>query len=112
MTAIFKIQPPPKKDSEFFDDWIIRLRSNMIYGAAPTLTITANVITPTTPVSFLGAGLVKTITAVANGTITIIPTGAFTTDATGNIAIASTGVVSRAMTLTYDTGTSRWYPSY
>lgn len=85
--------------------------------AAPTLTIAANVITPTAPISFLGAGLVNTITVPANmtshgGRITIIPTAAFTTDATGNIAIASTAVISRAIDFVYDGGTGKWYPSY
>lgn len=84
---------------------------------APTLTITANAIAPTKPISFVGAGLIKTITpppgiAGAGGQITLIPTAAFTTDATSNIAIASTAVIGRAMAMTYDGGTSRWYPSY
>ena len=84
---------------------------------APTLTITSNTIAPTKPISFVGAGLIKTITAPvgiagAGGQITLIPTAAFTTDATGNIAIASTAVIGRAMTMTYDGGTAKWYPSY
>jgi len=84
---------------------------------APTLTITANAIAPTKPISFVGAGLIKTITAPlgitgTGGQITLIPTAAFTTDATGNIAIASTAVIGRAMTMTYDGGTAKWYPSY
>ena len=85
--------------------------------AAPTLTIVTNNITPTTPVAFLGAGLVKNLVvpsvfANTGGTVTIIPTAAFTTDATGNISIASTAVIGRAMTFTYDGGTAKWYPSY
>lgn len=84
---------------------------------APALAIAANVIAPVTPIAFVGAGLVKTITPPVDfnglgGTITIIPTAAFTTDATGNIAIASVAVVGRAMTFTYDGGTAKWYPSY
>ena len=86
-------------------------------AAAPTLSITSNVITPTTDISFVGAGLIKTITApspisTGGGSITIIPTAAFTTDATGNIAIASTAVISKALTFTYDVTTAKWYPSY
>lgn len=86
-------------------------------AAAPTYTITANAITPTAQIGFVGAGLIKTIDApsrisTSGGTITIIPTAAFTTDATGNIAIASTAVISRAMTFTFDTTTNKWYPSY
>ncbi len=84
---------------------------------APTLTISSNTIAPTKPISFVGAGLIKTITAPvgiagAGGQITLIPTAAFTTDATGNIAIASTAVIGRAMTMTYDGSTAKWYPSY
>ena len=84
---------------------------------APTLTITSNTIVPTKPISFVGAGLIKTITAPvgisgAGGQITLIPTAAFTTDTTGNLAIASTAVIGRAMTLTYDGGTAKWYPAY
>ena len=82
----------------------------------PTLTITANVLTPLCMTSFLGAGLVKTITLPAGfppgGSITLIPTAAFTTDATGNVAIASTAVTGRAMTFTWDSTGSKWYPSY
>jgi hypothetical protein len=84
---------------------------------APTLTITSNTITPTKLVSFVGAGLIKTITVPAlaasgGATITLIPTAAFTTDATGNIAIASTAVIGKQMLLTYDSTTTKWYPSY
>lgn len=46
------------------------------------------------------------------GTFTIIPDGAFTTTNAGNVAIASTGVVGKALTLTYDSGTGKVYPSY
>jgi len=85
--------------------------------AAPTLVITANVITPAAPISFLGAGLVKTITVPANfvahgGRVTLIPTAAFTTDTTGNIALASTAVINRAIDFVYDGGTGKWYPTY
>jgi hypothetical protein len=84
---------------------------------APTLTITTNNISPTAPISFLGAGLVKNLVIPAafagtGGTLTIIPTAAFTTDTTGNIAIASTAEVGRAITFTYDNSTIKWYPSY
>lgn len=86
-------------------------------GKAPTLTISANVITPTRPISFLGAGLVKTITApalfsIGGGSIRIIPTAAFTWDATANIAVAGTAVVSRVVEFVYDSVTTKWYPSY
>jgi hypothetical protein len=44
--------------------------------------------------------------------ITLIPTGAFTTTVAGNIALISTAVVNRALTMTYDATTVKWYPSY
>ena len=86
-------------------------------SAAPTLVITANVITPTKLVSFVGAGLIKTITvptlaATGGATIKLIPTVAFTTDTTGNIALASTAVIGKQLLMTYDSGTNKWYPSY
>lgn len=64
-----------------------------------------------------GTSVVSTITvpSVAVGgctQITIIPTGVFTTNTSGNIALASTAVVSRALIMTYDAGTGKWYPSY
>ena len=30
----------------------------------------------------------------------------------GNIAIATTAVVGKALTMTYDSTTTKWYPSY
>lgn len=85
--------------------------------AAPTLTITTNTITPVNTISFVGAGLIKTITVPANmsgtgGSIKIIPTAAFTTDTTGNIALASTAVINRVLEFVYDGVTGKWYPSY
>jgi hypothetical protein len=64
-----------------------------------------------------GTTAVVTITAAApisagGGTITLIPTGAFTWTTAGNIAVAGTAVVSRALTMTYDVTTTKWYPSY
>ena len=50
--------------------------------------------------------------SVGGGQITLIPTGVFTTTNAGNIAIASTAVVGKALTMTYDSTTTKWYPSY
>ena len=47
-----------------------------------------------------------------NGTITIIPDAIFTTTTAGNIGLATTAAVNRALTMTYDSTTSKWYPSY
>ena len=85
-------------------------------GAAPTIASAAT-IQPTTPVVFVsGTTNVVTITAppemVGGGQITIIPTGIFATTTAGNIALATTAVVSKALIMTYDKTTNKWYPSY
>jgi hypothetical protein len=102
---------------------LTRLFGNTVTGllatpaAAPTIA-SATTIAPTTPIVFVsGITPIATITAPApiasgGGQITIIPTGIFTTTTAGNIALASTSIVSRALTMTYDTTTAKWYPSY
>ena len=86
-------------------------------AAAPTVA-SATTIAPTKYISFVsGTAAIATITAPApiasgGGQITLIPTGIFTTTTSGNIALASTAVVSRALIMTYDTTTGKWYPSY
>jgi len=88
-----------------------------VSAAAPTIA-SATTIAPTTRIAFVsGTTAVVTITAAApistgGGTITLIPTGAFTWTTAGNIAVAGTAVVSRALTMTYDVTTTKWYPSY
>ena len=85
--------------------------------AAPTLASAAT-IAPTVGIAFVsGVVAINTITAPApiaagGGQITLIPTGLFTTTTAGNIALATTAVVSRALILTYDVTTGKWYPSY
>lgn len=86
-------------------------------AVANTLGITANVLATPKAISFVAAGLIKTITvptlfSTGGGEITLIPTAAFTWDATGNIAVAGTAVISRALTMTYDSSTAKFYPSY
>jgi hypothetical protein len=84
---------------------------------APTVASAAT-IAPTTQIVFVsGITAIVTITAptgiaTTGGQITIIPTGIFTTTTAGNIALASTAVVSRALIMTYDATTTKWYPSY
>ena len=86
-------------------------------AAAPTIA-SATTIAPTTPIVIIsGTTAVVTITApspisAGGGQITLIPTGAFTTTTAGNIALASTAVVSKALIMTYDVTTAKWYPSY
>lgn len=97
--------------------------ANRIYGVASTGQVaptiaSAATIAPTTAIVFIsGTTQINTITAPTlitstGGRITLIPTGLWTTGTTGNIALASTAVVSRALTMTYDAGTAKWYPSY
>jgi len=86
-------------------------------AAAPTIASAAT-IAPTKDITFIsGVAAIVTITApspisTGGGTITLIPTGIFTTTTAGNIALASTAVVSKALTMTYDVTTAKWYPSY
>ena len=86
-------------------------------SAASTIASAAT-IAPTKDITFIsGTAAVVTITAIApfttgGGTITLIPTGAFTWTTAGNIAVAGTAVVNRALTMTYDSATIKWYPSY
>lgn len=102
----------------------ITLNSNVVYtklkatsAAAPTIA-SATTIAPTTQIVFVsGTTAIATITAPApissgGGQITIIPTGAFTTTTAGNIALATTAVVNKALIMTYDATTTKWYPSY
>ena len=90
----------------------------------PTIS-SASTINPTTPAFFVDGGVtINTITAqVAGGAtgsnglgnqITIIPAAGSTwvTGTSGNIAIASTAVVSKALIMTYNPQTAKWYPSY
>jgi hypothetical protein len=87
--------------------------------AAPTIASAAT-IAPVTQIVFVsGTTQIATITPPtgftggSGGQITIIPTGLFTTTITGgNIALASVAVVSKALIMTYDSGTAKWYPSY
>jgi len=78
----------------------------------------ASTIAPTNPVHHVtGTTNVVNITLPPacpekTCTITLIPDGLWSTTNAGNIAIATTGVVSKALILTYDPGTSKWYPSY
>jgi hypothetical protein len=83
---------------------------------APTIA-SATTIAPLNPIVFVsGTTAIATITVpsgiIGGGQLTLIPTGIFTTTTAGNIALASTAVVSRALILTWDATTSKWYPSY
>lgn len=93
--------------------------TGLIATSAAALTIaSAATIAPTTRIVFVsGTAAIDTITppspiSLGGGQITLIPTGIFTTTTAGNIALASTAVVSRALIMTYDVTTAKWYPSY
>jgi hypothetical protein len=96
---------------------------NRIFGVASTGQVaptvaSATTIAPTKTITFIsGTTAIATITApstiaTTGGQITLIPTGIFTTTTAGNIALASTAVVSKALIMTYDATTTKWYPSY
>ena len=86
-------------------------------AVAPTVP-SGSTITPLKPIAFIsGTTVVNNISVPSvmlftGGTITLIPTGAFTWTTAGNIAVAGTAVVSKALIMTYDYGTGKWYPSY
>ncbi|MGA9771454.1 MAG: hypothetical protein WBV94_20645 [Blastocatellia bacterium] len=86
-------------------------------AAAPTIA-SASTIAPTTPIVFIsGTTTISTITAPSplsstGGSIILIPTGLWATNTGGNIALATTAVVSKALILSWDVTTGKWYPSY
>jgi hypothetical protein len=85
--------------------------------AAPTIASTGTIAPTTQRVFISGTAAIATITppspiSAGGGAITLIPTGIFTTTTAGNIALASTAVVSKALIMTYDRVTAKWYPSY
>jgi hypothetical protein len=94
-----------------------RLPAIAFANVAPTVASATSIII-SAPVTFVsGTTAIETIaapdlTATGGAQITLIPTGIFTTTTAGNIALATTAVVSRALTLTYDSATAKWYPSY
>lgn len=76
---------------------------------APTKSIThiagtTTISTISVPVIFTGAN--------RGGCLTLIPDGAWATNTSGNIAVSTTATVGRALTMCYDHGTTKWYPSY
>lgn len=87
-------------------------------GIGGTLASAATIV-PTNGIHHVtGTTNVVNITppAMATGTVGVtiglIPDGLWATTNAGNIAIASTAVVSKILWMTYDPGTSKWYPSY
>lgn len=95
-----------------------RIFGFQIQGAIdPAISAASGTLTLTQPISRITTtGAVANITVPWAGTfagqITLIPIVAFTTTTAGNIALASTVAINRAITFTYSTNTSKWYPSY
>jgi hypothetical protein len=48
----------------------------------------------------------------SGGSLTLIPTGLWVSNTAGNIALGTTAVINKALIVTYDSGTTKWYPSY
>lgn len=86
-------------------------------ATAPTVA-SANTTVISAPITFIsGTAVIKTLVigapiSATGGQVTLIPTGAFTWDTTANFAIAGTAVVGKALIVTYNQGTDKWYPSY
>lgn len=103
--------------TQTFSNAVVKNGLTAFGAAAPTIA-SATTIAPTTQIVIIsGTAAIDTITApspisLGGGQITLIPTGAFTTTTAGNIALASTAVVSKALIMTYDATTTKWYPSY
>jgi len=103
--------------SNYFGGPLITAGLKATSAASPTIA-SATTIAPTTQIAFIsGTTAIATITApspisLGGGQITLIPTGIFTTTTAGNIALASTAVVGKALIMTYDATTTKWYPSY
>jgi hypothetical protein len=76
----------------------------------------AGLVTVTSPLFFVtGTQAVTGWTLPATfvgGSFCTIPEGAFTTTNATNIAIASTAVAGKLLCFTWDTATTKWYPTY
>lgn len=88
-------------------------------SGSPAPTIASNsTIAPIAAITFVsGTSTISTITtpspiSLTGGQITLIPTGLWSISTSGNVALASTAVVNKALTMTFDGGTNKWYPSY
>ena len=88
-------------------------------ATAPTIAASST-IAPTKMITFISGTAApianitppSTIVSCGGGQITLLPTAAWTTNTAGNIALSSTAVVSKALIMTWDGLTGKWYPSY
>ena len=95
---------------------------NRIYSATVETVASGDSIAPVQGIVHItGTTTVNTITAPAGCTtsgygcvITLIPDNAagFSTGITGNIAVATVATQNKAVIMTYDPATTKWYPSY
>jgi hypothetical protein len=95
------------KDSIFINNTYYGGTTPALNTVASASTITVN--DPVANVS--GTTTISTINS-ALAQITLVPTGLWATNTGGNIALGSTAVVGKALTLSYNSATSKWYPSY
>ncbi len=92
--------------------------SNVFPEGVGAALASAATIAPTQPIHHVtGTVAVATITPPPGfggngGQIILIPDALFTTTTAGNIALATTAVVNKALIMTYDPATAKWYPSY
>jgi hypothetical protein len=85
-----------------------------------TAIASATTITPINPITHVtGTTPINTITIISGCStvplgcqITLIPDGLWSTTTSGNIALATTAVANKALIMTYDSNTNKWYPSY
>ncbi|HST23299.1 MAG TPA: hypothetical protein VLR90_19400 [Blastocatellia bacterium] len=99
-------------------DGSIMLPKPLVTSAAAPTIASASTVAPTTSIVFIsGTTTISTITAPSplgstGGSIILIPTGLWATNTGGNIALGTTAIVSKALLMTWDVTTSKWYPSY
>lgn len=95
--------------------------NGLLGGKIGTAIASASTITPTSMfVHITGTTTINTIststgcsTSGFGCVLTLIPDGLWATGTSGNIAIATTTVVvGKALIMTYDPATVKWYPSY
>ena len=101
-------------DRAFINGGFYTARSGSAIASAATIAPTQQYfhVTGTTAISTITPPNACSQYANTMCQITIIPDGIFMTATTGNIALASTTVVGKALIMTYDPDTNKWYPSY
>lgn len=107
-SAVSKFNVNTTNSVTTFGTYINKLKGTSV-ASDTTITPTGEVfhVTGTTAIATINVP-----TGLITGSITIIPDGIFTTTTAGNIALATTAVVGKALIMTYDTTTNKWYPSY